>query len=143
MRNFALRTVKNGSVKINGVTYFPKHWDEMPYDNRFEGLRFAFGLYYIGDRQQLHICLWGTEEYYFLHDAENDAAWKKECDLLTINGTFYWMAWYPTKEALVSLWEAEQDKWQKWHIANTIFSVTEDETYRDLTRPLFRESGAA
>jgi len=67
MKNFAIRTVKNGRVKIGGVYYVPTNPD---YDDALEGLRYAFGRYWTGDKLYRNkdgksiVCLWGTEHDY-------------------------------------------------------------------------------
>ena len=43
-RNFVIRTIRNGQVKINGQIFRPEEmW--MPYDGRLDGMRYVFGLY--------------------------------------------------------------------------------------------------
>lgn len=38
------RTVRNGAVRIGGLTYRPSE-QHRPYDGRLDGLRYAFGVY--------------------------------------------------------------------------------------------------
>lgn len=61
-RRFAVRTVRHGSVVINGVTYRPDE-RHMKYDGRLDGKRFAFGLYHHSGGWRF-VSLWGTEEEY-------------------------------------------------------------------------------
>lgn len=91
-RRFVLRTIRGGSVVIDGVIYRP---DErfMVYDGRLDGQRFAFARYFEGYYANTppapHIALWGTEEFY--RDA--DAPWPgPEC----VDGRFVWEWWRST-----------------------------------------------
>lgn len=59
-RRFALRTVQNGSVIIDGNAYAPSE-RHMAYDGRLDGQRFVFGRYSHTDE---FVCLWGTETAY-------------------------------------------------------------------------------
>lgn len=67
---FAIRTVRDGAVTIDGKVYRPRGQDvcsyEMPYAGQLDGQRFAFGLYWYGDEGEIaeYISLWGTEEVY-------------------------------------------------------------------------------
>ena len=73
---FVIRTVKNGRVKILGNIY--KCPDDPDSNGRFEGRRYAFGLYLTivsdegGYMYQLdnHVEQWGTEDYYKSGDAQ-------------------------------------------------------------------------
>ena len=61
-RNFVIRTVIDGEVKIYGKIFVPsKEWLE--YDSRLDKLRFAFGLYWKGKTwDDSFVCLWGAEK---------------------------------------------------------------------------------
>ena len=72
---FAIRTIRNGRVKIFHRWFEPQEkWEE--YDGRLEGLRYAFGLYYNPhypyvnptESMEPYVYLWGSEEQY--HDPE-------------------------------------------------------------------------
>lgn len=57
---FAIRTIRNGSVTINGVVFTPD-----VDANRFNGQRAVFGLYYYGGKWNNNfVSLWGGEEAY-------------------------------------------------------------------------------
>ncbi len=82
---FAIRTVKNGAVKINGRTYLPKR---PAYDGSLDGHRFAFGLY----RGRPDIAsLWGTEAAYRAEGDEYERIWATgpHC----VDGVFLWEWW--------------------------------------------------
>ncbi len=86
-RRFVLRTIKNGSVTINGKTFKPdEQW--MKYDGRLDGMRYAFGLYYTGDKwEDKFVNLWGSEKAYLSGGIED---WPgKEC----VNDCFNWAWW--------------------------------------------------
>ena len=86
---FALRTIRNGRVKLFGREYAPSE-RHMKYDGRLDGLRFAFGLYYVGMERELHASLWGTERAFKAADEDTD--WPgPHC----VDGSFPWDWWYP------------------------------------------------
>jgi hypothetical protein len=87
MNKFAIRTVRNGQVKINGNIYRPGE-THMKYDGRLNGKRFAFGLY---DHKPDLISLWGTEEEYRIPGSINNGEH-------IING-FPWLFWHADPEA--------------------------------------------
>jgi hypothetical protein len=67
-KNFAIRTVKNGRVKIDGVEYRPNY---ARYNDELEGMRLAFGRYWSGKEEYIAfstgrrmLAVWGTERYY-------------------------------------------------------------------------------
>lgn len=62
--NFAIRTIRDGSVKIANHTYRPRE-NHAAYDGRLDGQRWAFGRYrQRGLPDSPYVYLWGTEEYY-------------------------------------------------------------------------------
>jgi hypothetical protein len=72
-RNFVLRTIRNGQVKINGRIFRPDNlW--MEYDGCLDGMRYAFGLYWEGDTMLEFVGLWGSEETY--KAASDEGAWQ-------------------------------------------------------------------
>jgi hypothetical protein len=96
-RRFVIRTIRNGSVRIFGLTFRPKG-QHRKYDGRLDGLRFAFGLYHEptadGWRwKREYVECWGTEEAYRCHDeAESKRLWETRPDC--VDGYFSWMGWY-------------------------------------------------
>ena len=75
MKRWAVRTVRNGRVKVYGRYYAP----DVPAKPEMEGKRFMFGLYFVGSpkkgiqatrRGRRFIYLWGTQR-----EAENVQAW--------------------------------------------------------------------
>ena len=60
MSRFALRTIRNGRVRIDGREYAVSEKHE-PYDGRLDGRRYLFGKY----APDVHaVALWGTEAAY-------------------------------------------------------------------------------
>lgn len=129
------RTVKNGSVTINGIAYYPQN-RYVEYDGRLEGKRFLFGLY--GDMlwQRAYVYLWGTEEY---SKTRTDDAYERMKRLLVVDGAYNWDTWFPSKETLVSMWQQELDLDGKWAIAGEIGSAFNDWSYRNASRVLHEE----
>lgn len=80
---FAIRTVKNGCVRVDGRDYRPDEL-HMAYDGRLDGQRFAFARY--EGRTDL-LGLWGTEEEYRDPDAEFPDGPH------VVDGTLPWMFW--------------------------------------------------
>ncbi len=80
-----IRTISYGRVKIKHKWFYPSN-DHKEYDGRLDGRRYAFGLYYTGDKIDNHISLWGSEEMY------NDIKAGYGPEL--VDGAFPWMWWY-------------------------------------------------
>jgi hypothetical protein len=125
MRLFAIRTVKQGTVKISGQIMRPREyymerdgWPcTMPYRGQLDGMRLAFGRYWIGQEYEHFASLWGSEEMY--HSPHKDVGWPgPNC----IGGVFYWDWWYT------------EDKWQKtqeiWVRCSALSAVNVPETTR-------------
>jgi hypothetical protein len=99
-RNFVIRTIRNGQVKINGRIFRPDNlW--MEYDGRLDGMRYAFGLYWEGDTMLEFAGLWGSEEAY--KAASDEGAWEKYCgehpqDLEpeVVDAYYPWATWNTT-----------------------------------------------
>lgn len=129
----ALRTVKDGTVIIDGIKYYPDDRN-MKYDGRLDGLKLRFGIYQYGIRRSLFVSMWGTEEFYKSQITDED--WKKNCDTIMVNGVDYWSFWYPLKDVLISRWTEETDNYAKWQLGCEIANRYDDETYRELSRGL-------
>jgi len=99
---FVIRTIRDGTVLINGKVFRPDpRW--LPYDGRLDGTRWAFGLYWHGSEMLPFVELWGTEEDYKMcrkHTEAEVEAWCKEhypgpdC----IDGYFPWGSWSTGEE---------------------------------------------
>lgn len=91
-KRFVVRTVRNGLVKVYGVYYKP---DNPEYDGSLEGLRYAFGRYWLGDREyrasdgKRILCLWGTEHDFTIGD-DRDFAAEPHC----VDGVFLYDWWH-------------------------------------------------
>ena len=82
MKNFAIRTVKKGQVKINGDYYKPR---DSYIKGELDGKRYAFGLYWRGTKYENFVSLWGSEQAFKTGDD-----WPGDnC----IENTFYWIWW--------------------------------------------------
>lgn len=88
MTRFAIRKIKNGTVKINGKSYSP---DE-PYRGELDGLWYAFGLYkYASPRDgKMFISLWGTKEQH-CSKTEDIPGWGNTPNC--IDNVFHWPWW--------------------------------------------------
>lgn len=87
-RNFVLRTIVKGRAYILGDWYYPDpRW--MEYDGRLDGQRFAFGLYYSGEKRLPLACLWGTEYAYY--HLEEDCGPGPDM----VDGAYPWTWWKP------------------------------------------------
>jgi hypothetical protein len=88
-RKWFVRKIKDGAVRIVGVTYRPKG-DHLSYDGRLDGLRMIFARYFTGNTVEPFVSLWGTEE-------QRDAPYGglvppgPQC----VDGHFPWDFWYP------------------------------------------------
>lgn len=98
-KRFALRTIRNGAVRINGVVFRPDGCHRA-YDGRLDGQRWLFGLYWGPPNYQKYdsdgwchafVSLWGTEAAaQAVTEAEMSAAWPgPNC----IDGEFAWEWW--------------------------------------------------
>lgn len=83
-QHWAIRTVRNGKVKILGKWYKPD--DE--YNGELEGQRFVFGLYWCGNERRPFIFLWGPEQNF--RERDHNKYVKNPCH---INGYIYWSWW--------------------------------------------------
>lgn len=93
-KRFAIRTVKNGTVRIAGVTYRPEG-EHLPYDGRLDGLRLAFGRYvaaWLPGGYEPFVSLWGTEAALRCRD-EAEQRRHFETDPQVVNGSFPWLFW--------------------------------------------------
>jgi hypothetical protein len=96
-KRFAVRTIRNGEVRIGGKVFRPGDKGDRPYDGRLDGLRMAFGQYpgFTFSDGLKRVSLWGTERAYRCrHD--HDADGTEWCDWPgpnCIDGTFYWDSW--------------------------------------------------
>lgn len=93
-RRFALRTVKDGAVVIDGTTFKPSeaHKD---YDGRLDGLRMAFGRYWTPYGQpEPFVCL-GTEAAYkgINHPGWPDCHSECKAEPHCIDGYYVWQWW--------------------------------------------------
>lgn len=85
---FAVRTIRNGRVKILGRWFAPRR-DDCP----LKSGRFAFGFY---GRDYGSVSVWGTEEMRRRINAtgeEFDRLWRDFCKLATKDGYFLWEWW--------------------------------------------------
>lgn len=105
IRKWAVRTIKNGEVRISGVTYRPEAI-HMPYDGRLDGLRMAFGRYWVGQHEMTlrnglrFVSLWGTDLAFRSPDPDTD--WPgPNC----VDGVFPWDWWIEVR----ALREGESD----------------------------------
>ena len=117
-KNFAVRKVRDGRVKVCGNWYAPRT-GEVPldvtlkrvrklkadkanmnlndyhpvYEGQLDGMRLAFGRYWIGEQEQHYLSLWGSEKAFNCDDTDvSDEAddWPgPNC----FEGVFFWDWW--------------------------------------------------
>lgn len=85
MKNFVIRTVRNGQVLINKHVFVPSE-QYLKYDGRLDGKRYSFGLYYNGEEMCSFVSLWGTEATYKNSEIHQ---YGDEC----VDGTLPWLFW--------------------------------------------------
>lgn len=91
-RNFAVRTIRGGQVRINGVVFKPKAHN-FAYDGRLDGKRYVFGLYWVGPEwHDDFISLWGSEELQRCQD-EEESRRLFHSDPMWVAGKAYWEWW--------------------------------------------------
>jgi hypothetical protein len=83
---WAMRTVRDGKVRIGGVDYRPNE-THRPYDGRLDGMRFLFGRYFTGSKIEPFVSLWGTEQA--ARDPEANLADEPQC----VDGHLPWDFW--------------------------------------------------
>lgn len=81
---WAIRKIRNGRVKINGVWFYPSDY-YLKYDSRLDGMTFRFGLFYTGDK-------WERKQVY-MHSRVPEEPYRQRSDV--INGRFSWEWWRP------------------------------------------------
>lgn len=124
-KQWAVRTVKNGSVVIGGVTFYPGahpggmnglQWiPTLPYDGRLENSVQLFGRYDYWDKQ-------GTRQfkpYVYLWCGEDSPA--------IVDGVYRWMFWYPSVEAIQEVIATATDEAVLWWWTKELEHVTECE----------------
>lgn len=89
-KNFAIRKIKNGRVRVGGHTYISRNMEGV---ERFEGLKMVFGRYWAGDECQPLLNLWGEPSFFRCKTDEEIQAhdWPGiDCD---DDGYFSWSWW--------------------------------------------------
>ncbi len=91
-RRFAIRTIRNGEVIIDGVRYRPRQ-RHVKYDGRLDGYRYVFGRYPRPwrDDYEPFVCLWGLEVNYY-----NDMDWVYGPE--DVDGSLPWDFWSAVDE---------------------------------------------
>lgn len=90
-----MRTIRNGSVQINGRIYYVDEC-HLAYDGRLDGLRYVFGTY--SDTHD-YVNLWGNEAEW--NACRKDATLQEQEDFVSgkltgpesIDGKLPWMFW--------------------------------------------------
>jgi hypothetical protein len=81
---FAIRTVRDGRVKVDGKVYRVNE-NHQKYRGELDGLRYAFGRY----ADPFHfVCLWGTEAAYRDHEID-----PLKGPHIQDDGTIPWLFW--------------------------------------------------
>jgi hypothetical protein len=96
-RHFAIRTIRDGTVKIGGLTFRPRD----DYGGELDGQRWAFGLYpdYTNKDGEQIAYLWGTEQMYRCVGGQcpkHPDPEVEQCDWPApnlIDGYFHWDWW--------------------------------------------------
>ena len=98
MKKFAIRTVRDGSVKINRRTFFLDQ-NFRQYHGELDRQRFAFGIYpngAFGARSQA-VSLWGTEKEYREACHAEDDSWADPNPPYQFDGQLPWVWWGEAK----------------------------------------------
>ena len=99
MRNFAIRTVRDGTIKVEGRV-FAVGQDHREYHGELDGQRFAFGLYgdaAFGARPHA-VSLWGTEAEYRDARTAVDDSWVDPNPPYAVDGRLPWGWWREVKQ---------------------------------------------
>jgi len=101
MNPWRLRKVRNGRVKIDGEWFYLRD-NHREYAGEMDGGWYMFGRYYIGEKAQPYISLWGSKETSEAgQDKETDEEVCAAMDAVKhtnkniIDGKIYWQWWYP------------------------------------------------
>lgn len=89
-----IRTVRHGRVIINGKTFVLR--SDVP-PTGLECKRFAFNIYYAGDKIESFISLWGSEENFRAlgrSEEEFDATYNDDGKILAPDGVLHWTWWH-------------------------------------------------
>jgi len=91
---WAVRTIRNGRVRIGGVVYVPNE-SHMKYGGQLDGTRWAFARYWHGDHWATFVNMWGSEKAYRF-DGDPDTSSDEAQDwpgANCIGGFFRWDWW--------------------------------------------------
>lgn len=92
---FVIRTINSGKVKINNRWFKPSD-QYKKYDGRLDGLRYAFGIYWVGETNILimdnFLSLWGPEDQY------NQEMPTDHSGPHVVDGNLPWNLWVEIKE---------------------------------------------
>ena len=114
-RHWAMRTVRQGRVKICGEYYYPDT-RYLAYDGRLDGQRFLFGRYPVGETYLPYVCLWGSVALALApDDTTYDALWGTGPEV--VEGTYPW-EWWGT--------EADLKQKGRWHERQAASSTCEN-----------------
>ena len=89
-KNFVIRTIKNGKVKVFNNWFKPRE----EYHGELDGQRWAFGIYYTGNLMMNTLYLWGTKALYesVNEDDEYSRQWGLQPNVST-DGVIHWTWW--------------------------------------------------
>lgn len=122
MQNWVTRTIRNGTVKVGGITFRPFLHDDSPvYDGRWDGQRVVFARYWTDDWYHTHLWL-----SHFEGETEDD--WPgKAC----VDGVFRWADWIADLDTMAAIASDEhRSRDERWDAACQIAMCYNDDSYR-------------
>jgi hypothetical protein len=89
-KHFVIRTIRNGRVKVFNNWFAPRE----EYHGELDGQRWAFGLYYTGNRMMDTLYLWGTEDLYWaINDDDKFSELYSWLPNVSDDGVIHWVWW--------------------------------------------------
>lgn len=88
MNIWRTRKIRNGRVKIDGHWFMPRD-HHRPYQGELDGQVSLFGRYYVGDKPQPYVSLWGSKKMADAHPDDMDMSAEGN----VIDGKIYWLWW--------------------------------------------------
>jgi hypothetical protein len=87
-----IQTIKDGRVEIYGRYFYPDD-KYMEYDGRLDGMRYAFGVYYTGEKMDDKVSIIRVESAPIKFDPDDPASYSENQPEI-VDGYIPWLFWF-------------------------------------------------